>query len=158
MEVCARGETCDYGWESAEEDRVYAVADCDEGGSGGFEGCAGEHLVGRATISGKTCSSVRGKIREGAHGEVWAVREHGNGGDSGGVEGDRDQAGGRSDCAGVHVGGDGWAGAAGERGAGVCGCGSGYVLPGREADREGDYAEDESDFAGASGNAICGHG
>jgi len=25
------------------------------------------------------------------------------------------------------VGGDGWAGAAGERGAGVCGCGSGYV-------------------------------
>src|SRR5258708_19495845 len=98
MEVCARGETCDYGWESAEEDAVYAVANCDEGGSGGFEGCAGEHLVGRATISRKTCSRVRGKIREGAHGEVWAVREHANGGDSGGAQCDRAQARGHSAC------------------------------------------------------------
>src|SRR5258708_38356502 len=107
MEVCARGETCDYGWESAEEDAVYAVADCDEGGSGGFEGCAGEHLVGRATISGKTCSSGRGKILEGAHGEGWAVRENGKGGDEGGVEGDADEAGGGRECAGVQVGGGG---------------------------------------------------
>ena len=25
MEVCARGETCDYGWEATEEDAVHAM-------------------------------------------------------------------------------------------------------------------------------------
>src|ERR1700732_2897427 len=134
MEVWARGETCDYGWESAEEGTVHAVADCDEGGSGGFEGCAGEHVVGRAAVSGKTCGGLRGEICEGAHGEVRAVREHGNGRNSGGAESDRDQAGGRSDRAGVHMGGNGWAGTAGECGSGVCGRGPGNVLPGRETD------------------------
>src|ERR1700674_11585 len=122
MEVGARGETCDYGWKGTEEDAVHAMADCDEVGGRGFERCAGEYVVGRAAVPGKTCGGVRGEICECAYGEVRAVREHGNGGDSGGAEGDRDQAGRRSDCAGVHMGRNGWAGATGERGSGVRGC------------------------------------
>src|ERR1700690_2430321 len=134
MEVRGRGKTCDYGWEEIAEDAVYAVANCDESGGGGTEGCAGEHVVGRAAVSGEACHGVCWEICEVAYGEVRAVREHGNGGDPSGVEGDRDQAGRRSDCAGVYVGGDGGAGAAGERRAGFRGCGSRHVLPGREVD------------------------
>ena len=47
-------------------------------------------VVGRVAVSGEACGDVCGEVCEIAYGEVRAVREHGDGSDSGGAEGDRD--------------------------------------------------------------------
>ena len=50
-------------------------------------------LWGGQPFLGKHAAAFAAKFAKVAYGEVRAVREHGDGGDPGGAEGDRDQAG-----------------------------------------------------------------